>query len=568
MDSNVLQTREKLGLWLLALGSLTVYLSYAWQPLDRLVGLFSGDDMFYYLQIARNIARGAGVTFDGTTPTNGFHPVYMVFVTGIFALFPGHSPEFYAQASLTLLSVASVATGVFLFFLVRRLNGPRAAALVAVIWLMNPYIMGTVHIGVEVALAALMYAVSMTMYLRWTEAWTQRMPRQLETFAMGALLGLTCLCRTDSMFFALCLGLAMLYCLYRSAFARRWLLHFVTFVGGGCVVILPWFAWNFVRMGTIVQDSARALTSLKHGLYLQTHGWTGIFTVKIPSTIEYWFLNLSNILCLPGPWIAMLFFLLLAWVALRPRHSHGSEHANLSISKRALYLALLGTLVMHLFFYAGYFWFMQKWYFLSPTVCIVVLFGAVYEQIEGWISKRKVPQQIEGWISKRKVPQRILWGSMFVLVMGLFVWRGSPAVRNGFYPWQTLYFNIAKNMKKQLPTGTRMGTFNTGIYGYVMDRGVVNLDGVVNGQVLQALKKKKLLAYLHRMKITHVVDHINAIQHFAAWAEPSFQKSFQLRGRVRANTTGGDILILRLIPPVTRLRPYPRTTSTSKRTHR
>jgi len=34
------------------------------------------DDFFYYARIAANIAAGKGSTFDGTTPTNGYHPLY------------------------------------------------------------------------------------------------------------------------------------------------------------------------------------------------------------------------------------------------------------------------------------------------------------------------------------------------------------------------------------------------------------------------------------------------------------------------------------------------------------
>src|SRR5207248_3016992 len=34
------------------------------------------DDAFYYLKIAQNAAAGHGLSFDGTAPTNGFHPLY------------------------------------------------------------------------------------------------------------------------------------------------------------------------------------------------------------------------------------------------------------------------------------------------------------------------------------------------------------------------------------------------------------------------------------------------------------------------------------------------------------
>ena len=40
------------------------------------------DDAFYYFQIARHVAQGLGPTFDGLAPTNGFHPLYLLILSG------------------------------------------------------------------------------------------------------------------------------------------------------------------------------------------------------------------------------------------------------------------------------------------------------------------------------------------------------------------------------------------------------------------------------------------------------------------------------------------------------
>lgn len=39
---------------------------------------YAQDDLYYYLVVARNLAHGLGSTFDGVTPTNGYHPLYML----------------------------------------------------------------------------------------------------------------------------------------------------------------------------------------------------------------------------------------------------------------------------------------------------------------------------------------------------------------------------------------------------------------------------------------------------------------------------------------------------------
>jgi len=50
----------------------------------------------------------------------------------------------------------------------------------------------------------------------------------------------------------------------------------------------------------------------------------------------------------------------------------------------------------------------------------------------------------------------------------------------------------------QMPDVNVIGAFNSGIYDYVMNREVVNLDGVVNPDALNTWKHDALPAYLRR----------------------------------------------------------------------
>ena len=85
---------------------------YAWQPLLTLIEQGMSDDAFYYLHIARNVAMGKGVSFDGLTPTNGFHPLYLGMFIPLFYIFPTagvpervlvHNLELNAQLGLSIL---------------------------------------------------------------------------------------------------------------------------------------------------------------------------------------------------------------------------------------------------------------------------------------------------------------------------------------------------------------------------------------------------------------------------------------------------------------------------------
>ncbi|RME43059.1 MAG: hypothetical protein D6795_20055, partial [Deltaproteobacteria bacterium] len=64
-----------------------------------------------------------------------------------------------------------------------------------------------------------------------------------------------------------------------------------------------------------------------------------------------------------------------------------------------------------------------------------------------------------------------------------------------------------------------IGSFNSGIYAYFSTLPVVNLDGVVNGASLLALRERRLLSYLSAEGITHLLDHAGVIYAYAPFAE-------------------------------------------------
>jgi hypothetical protein len=50
---------------------------------------FPADDAYFYLQIASNIHDGYGTTFNQITPTNGYHPLWMLICLFGFAISGG-----------------------------------------------------------------------------------------------------------------------------------------------------------------------------------------------------------------------------------------------------------------------------------------------------------------------------------------------------------------------------------------------------------------------------------------------------------------------------------------------
>lgn len=57
------------------------------------------DDSFYYFNIASNLAAGRFSTFDGgVTRTNGYHPLWMLFITPFYWIFDKEAALFGIKA--------------------------------------------------------------------------------------------------------------------------------------------------------------------------------------------------------------------------------------------------------------------------------------------------------------------------------------------------------------------------------------------------------------------------------------------------------------------------------------
>ena len=101
------QTQRREGLVIGVL--LTIVTALYAVPFLRLPNNFFADDSYFYFQVAWNIARGMGSTFNNIIPTNGYHPLWMLFCVAIFKFVPGKVAALHAIAALIiLLDVAAI----------------------------------------------------------------------------------------------------------------------------------------------------------------------------------------------------------------------------------------------------------------------------------------------------------------------------------------------------------------------------------------------------------------------------------------------------------------------------
>ncbi|HEX6737745.1 MAG TPA: hypothetical protein VF310_05730, partial [Vicinamibacteria bacterium] len=219
------------------------------------------DDGYYYLQIARNVARGAGSTFDGLHRTNGYHPLWLASLVPVFAAFP--RAEAAAQAALWLQGLLLAGATAITYLAARRERPPAASAIAALVLLilaMRPALG-----GLEFALHALTVAASLWALLAWRAA-----PTAPRAWALGLLLALAFLARLDNALLAIVIaGAVFMESRWRAAAS----VLLPTLIAAGAYA-----AFNVALFGhpLPVSGQAKRLWSvylLSQDPVYQAHGW-------------------------------------------------------------------------------------------------------------------------------------------------------------------------------------------------------------------------------------------------------------------------------------------------------
>ncbi|MCB9778880.1 MAG: hypothetical protein H6742_09985 [Alphaproteobacteria bacterium] len=202
-------------------------------------GVFFVDDAWFYLQIARNLADGAGSTFHGDGPTNGYHPLWLGVVT-LLALLAGGGKGLLLGLVLVVQAALVALAGAALFrtAALARTPFPGVALGLVTVCLLTDRGWGSEG----------MLNLALHGGVLW--AWARALDRdRIGDFVLAGLLGgLLFLARLDTAFFALGL-LASTAALH----PRR--SRFLPLGVGMAVIVLPFLAWQQHTWGHAVPVS-------------------------------------------------------------------------------------------------------------------------------------------------------------------------------------------------------------------------------------------------------------------------------------------------------------------------
>jgi hypothetical protein len=115
------------------------------------------DDAFYYFAVARNIAAGAGSTFDGVYFTNGYHPLWMLLLIPVTGL----DTDSYLRFALLLGVTLNLVAALILFKGLRQVvRSEWLAVFGAGLYFMWPPVGGASLNGLETSLTTALFAAT------------------------------------------------------------------------------------------------------------------------------------------------------------------------------------------------------------------------------------------------------------------------------------------------------------------------------------------------------------------------------------------------------------------------
>lgn len=482
-------------IYVILLFAFAIRLFLIFQPFENVINLIK-DDAGYYLNIVKNFAHIGLFSFDGIEITNGFHLLYF------FILFISYSlTQELLRTSLVILSIFNILTGYILYILLKYLKVNEKIAIFALFfYLFNPMSIFIAFNGVEAQIMVFFISLSLLFLAKYLKE-----KKDFYLFILGIFAGFAFLSRTDSIFFIFSL-------LFYILIIKREIITSIKFIGSVSPFLFFYIAFQYLFFGRIFQDSFKAIFFASHMEKLipvedmvrvsitflfkvLEHGFSSMFLAIffiffcLKHKFDYKVLLLSIILSFSFLLKLFGFFEIYAIIILLTIFSFFIVF--IKINKKIIgllkdpinFIIFLYCLALFIF-YSFYLIHLQEWYF------------AIFVFLISFIVFRIIPSKI---FEKNSI--KILLGISIIFS----------------FKFVTLYY-LAQNdceislyeagiwIKHHTSTKEIIGAFDSGIIGFVSNRTVINLDGVVNPSVLLYLENEDLFSYIKKRNITIVID--------------------------------------------------------------
>ncbi|MBI4720945.1 MAG: glycosyltransferase family 39 protein [Chitinivibrionia bacterium] len=511
-------------LLLLALffSTLVFHMVVGWQDISILArNGFLCDDSFYAFQIAKNIAAGNGPTFDGVLPTTGFQPLYVFILVPVFWLF-GTSLVVPVKIALMISAVFIAMAAVVLFLITSRYVRESIALVVSPLWAFSPVVIRQGANGLETSLALLLFSVSVYYYLANVRG--DPYPSRNSMIVLGILLGLTIFARIDELFLLFAVLLDYLFVLRKRGASRGAIAGVGYLLAGVCFASSPWVLYYAVQAGTPVFDSGAAIRflSMAYAPFFDVQAPAGAAAGPGVSFILFNVVHSFSVLKAAPPVHAL-------YRLMEKAGSGAWLETALDILGTIAGLVLVGVLVYYFiqsrrgarfnrrsevnfllvfsllligaysFVVFGFFFFIRYYFPIYFILCIYCAF--LLEDCCGRFFARARSSVVRAAVFS--------CAGAYVIAFALMAYSQSFRTKKVY-----CFYDVAKWAEKHTGEHDTIGAFQGGAIGYFSGRRVVNLDGKVNHDALEALKSGTLHAYLHKAGVDVVLDKCNVLELF------------------------------------------------------
>jgi hypothetical protein len=431
-------------------------------PMGAILSLLS-DDAFYYFKIAQNINGGAGCTFDGIAPTNGFHPLWMLFLTAVFGI-AGSSLIAPALVVIGVGFLICIAVLVLLYRLIEKFVAPGYGA-VAVAACLLPNVLTAMTNGLETGLEIMMILI--IMWYVYQHGALDADSSRSRALMLGVLLGIATLCRLDAVFLflgAIAMTIASMVILRPAPNAgpARLLL-----IGAGFgLAVTPYFVWNLVEFGHLTPISGAVKSTFPS---ISENAFKIGGDKKFGAVAISLLTGILALLFLTGP--------------MRERTWRAILCSPLAMLALACFMHFVHTV---LFLDWGVYWWHYALYGLALAIAIAKL------------AHRATARR--AWTRRLAVTALV---AVFVTVAAATQVRILKIKGQQHGGW----LQAAEWARDHTPPGSVFAINDAGLFGYFSRRPTINLDGKANGyEYLRSLKADEVEDYLTRNNTAYVAS--------------------------------------------------------------
>ena len=501
--------------------SLIFHMIVGWQDITVLArNGFLCDDSFYAFKIAQNIAAGLGPTFDGVHATTGFQPLFVFLLVPIFHLF-GSDLVLPIKIALTMSALFTALTASLLFLLMRRYVRASVALFVTIIWAFSPVVIKQGSNGLETSLALLLFASAVYYYV--TRVRGEAAPSMFRMLLLGVMLGLAIFARVDEIFLLLALLLDYLFVLRARPERAGAVGRVAVLCAGVLIATAPWMLYYYTVTGSPVLDSGSAtrflsiayapffnidaadnLSGSPGGAFLLYHVFHSLAVLKVapPTHVFYRLLDKASVsfgaatfLDIAGTVLGLILLCAVVYYFFIAR-----RRPDLRRRSEINFLLVFSLLLMsaYSFMIFGFFFFIRYYYPIYFVLCIYCAF-LIEDVGNRFIAARST-------LIRRTV---YAGGMLYIVAFALMAYSQSFRTSKVY-----CFYDVARWVQEHTDENDIIGAFQGGAIGYFSGRQVVNLDGKVNPEALEALKSGTLAEYLKRSGVDILLDKCNVIDLF------------------------------------------------------